>query len=218
MKKLSVNPALQRRSKDTESRLLDAAESLIGRAEWDDISIAEIAFAAGSSVGGVYARFPSKDALLLALHHRYETERNAHFEAFLARDWSNAPLSDRVQGIVDCIGDLMHERRAVLRTFLLRYWRRPEEFGGAFNEQLSGLYEKARALLMLPVYEASAPDRQRAAAMAIGMIAAFFRDALVLKPAPGPGADNEDLLVLKQEVSVMVVAYLQANGRDNKGY
>ena len=50
--------------------------------------------------------------------------------------------------------------------------------------------------------------------MAIGMIAAFLRDALVLKPAPGPGAVKEDFSVLKEELSTMVLAYLQAYERD----
>ncbi len=214
MKKLNANQALQRRSKATESRLLDAAESLLEQAEWDDISIAEIALAAGSSVGGVYARFPSKDALLLALHQRYEMDRNTHFEAFLAKNWGNVSLSDRVRGIIDCVGDLMQARRAILRTFLLRYWRRPEEFGGAFDDRLSGLYAEARTLLALPDGAVSQRDQQRASAMAIGMIAAFLRDALVLKPAPGPGAVKEDFSVLKEELSTMVLAYLQAYERD----
>ena len=61
----------QPRSERTQERLLRAAEKLILEKGLADASVPEIARRAGSSVGGFYARFPDKDALLRALEERF---------------------------------------------------------------------------------------------------------------------------------------------------
>ena len=202
-------PARQRRSKDTEHRLLDAAERLMLRSEWDDISISEIALAAGASVGGFYARFPSKDAMLATLHDRYEADRNAKFKQLFGRDWTDVKLDERIRAFVGCTISLMHARRAVLRTFLIRYWRKPEDFDGKFDERLAGLYKQAQELLLECEESIGHRHPRKAVATALSMITAYCRDALVLKPAPGPGAVDQSAEELQEELSAMISAYLR---------
>ncbi len=55
---------LQERSRRTAERIVAAAIDLLSSRRFESIAVAEIAGRAGVSVGGFYARFPSKAALL----------------------------------------------------------------------------------------------------------------------------------------------------------
>ena len=55
---------LQERSRRTAERITAAALALLERKSFAEMTVAEIARKAGVSVGGFYARFPSKQALL----------------------------------------------------------------------------------------------------------------------------------------------------------
>ena len=66
-----VTPPQQVRTHATLGKLLDAAESLLDEKSWSEISVAEIAAKADSSVGAFYRRFSDKDALLHSIHERF---------------------------------------------------------------------------------------------------------------------------------------------------
>ncbi len=198
----------QLRSKASQQRLLDAATSLMKAMVWEDILITDIAKEANLSVGCFYARFTSKDALLLMLHQRYEEQRIAYFEEFFESDIWLKPLAERVSTVVTKVVNLMQEHRGVLRTFLLRFWSKPEEFGGLFGERLDHIYDQAAKLLLRGQSEINHPNPEKAARMAIAVIGASCRDALVLKPAPNPGAVEQTLNSFKRELSEMVLGYL----------
>ncbi len=202
--------AHQSRSRESQQRLLEAGAQLLDRFSWDDISIAAVAKEANTSVGGFYARFKSKDSLLLVLHERYEKRRNDHFERFFESDIRAQPLSERITALVEAVAEWMHENRGILRTFLLRFWSRPDEFDGAFREQLGNLYGQAVALLVGDREEIGRPDPNQAAHMAVVVLAASCRDALVLKPAPNPGALEQTLSEFKQAMAEITWCYLSA--------
>lgn len=117
----------QARSEETERRLLDAAEALILEKGLADASIPEIVRRAGSSVGGFYARFPDKDALLHALEDRFF----ADLEQRLARladvqRWADAPLSRIVEACVHELVSVARDRRNLIQAFLFRAAQNPE--------------------------------------------------------------------------------------------
>ena len=60
----------QKRSVVTRQKILDGLEALLATAEFEDISIAQLAREAGVAVGSVYSHFKDKDALLPALFDR----------------------------------------------------------------------------------------------------------------------------------------------------
>ncbi|MGH7471524.1 MAG: TetR/AcrR family transcriptional regulator [Longimicrobiales bacterium] len=60
----TVKPPQQARSRRTELAIANALSALLREKPFADISVAEIASGANVSVGGFYARFASKDALL----------------------------------------------------------------------------------------------------------------------------------------------------------
>jgi AcrR family transcriptional regulator len=62
----------QQRSAQTQERLLDALEALLEERVFEQISIQDIAAAAGVAVGTVYRRFRNKEALLPALYRRLD--------------------------------------------------------------------------------------------------------------------------------------------------
>lgn len=62
-----ITPAQQQRSRDTHDAIVAAFRDLLSTKSFDAVSVAEIADHAGVSVGGVYARFASKHALLIPM-------------------------------------------------------------------------------------------------------------------------------------------------------
>lgn len=80
----SVARPKQARSRETLSRILDAAEALIVEKGLADASVPEIVRRARSSVGGFYARFKDKDELLRALEERFFLEMSERAEALAA--------------------------------------------------------------------------------------------------------------------------------------
>ena len=84
----------QARSRATRARILAAAESLVGEHPYPGVSLADIARRAGVSVGAVYARFPSKEAILLMLGVAVFDEVCRRFEEALS-SLPEAPLSFR---------------------------------------------------------------------------------------------------------------------------
>ncbi|HET7464728.1 MAG TPA: helix-turn-helix domain-containing protein [Longimicrobium sp.] len=65
-----IHPPRQARSRETLTRLLDAAEAVLRDGGLEAATVPAIAERAGLSVGAVYRRFADKDALLRAVHER----------------------------------------------------------------------------------------------------------------------------------------------------
>jgi AcrR family transcriptional regulator len=180
--------AQQARSRATEERILAATETLLADLPFDELAVAGIASMAGVSVGGFYARFEGKNALLEALHSRYEDRRTARLEDAFALDrWIDRVTRERFRGVIAEIVDLMAEERHVLRTFLLRYWSTPEDASGAFADRLAGLYDAAAHILLLDRDLMRADDPEEATRAAIAVVMGACRDSLVMKPDSVPG-------------------------------
>jgi AcrR family transcriptional regulator len=72
-----VLPVKQRRGIETRDKLMSAGKRLIARRDFDSMSVAEIAEAAGCSVGAFYQRFRDKDAFFGALIAQYVSDGRA---------------------------------------------------------------------------------------------------------------------------------------------
>jgi AcrR family transcriptional regulator len=75
----------QARSRETLSRLLDAAEAVLARHGLEAATVPAIAEKARASVGAVYRRFPDKDALLRAVCERFLDRVDALNESALRK-------------------------------------------------------------------------------------------------------------------------------------
>ncbi len=92
--------AIQSRSKATERALSRAARELLNEKSFTDIRVDEVARNAGVSVGGYYARFKGKSALL----HLADID---FLDAFFSRlncphvgSWRHSGLEKQVVGLV----------------------------------------------------------------------------------------------------------------------
>ena len=114
----------QARTHETLGRLLDSAEKLLEEKGFDDLSVAEIARHAGSSVGAFYRRLKDKDAVLHALHERYCDEAYATANAALDPErWQNAGIAEITEVVVSFLVEIFSERigleRAIYRRALV---------------------------------------------------------------------------------------------------
>ena len=109
-----VNPARQRRSRDTHENIVGAFRALLATDAFDDISVAQIAKRAGSSVGGVYARFASKDALLLPVIDDILAESALALDESLDAVPEDASLAAVISAYVEPMIGMFRRHRTVM--------------------------------------------------------------------------------------------------------
>ncbi len=131
----SVSRPKQARSEESLRRLLDAAESLLTERPLGEVSIADIARRACSSVGGFYARFRDKDELLLALHERFVRDLEQRFTVVETRAAEHVSLRDLLRPSLQLLVDIYRAHRPLLVAFASRTAdnRRLHQAGLAFR-------------------------------------------------------------------------------------
>jgi AcrR family transcriptional regulator len=110
--------AKQRRSQITYKALIDTGFRLLEDRDFDSISIAEIAKAAGYSVGAFYARFENKEEYFRAMVQRHIDERRVGLEQFFKRTKPEELIAKYVQATVTRIWKNRFFWRASLRRSL----------------------------------------------------------------------------------------------------
>jgi AcrR family transcriptional regulator len=199
----------QERSARSFERILDAAERLMARKHFEDISIAEIAAAAGTSVGNFYGRFDSKEMLLDALHERYETERSEAWRRFFGDGaLKRMKLKARIRALIGNIIKMFRARTGVFRTFVLRQWRAGAHMNLRSRRRLDRLHEDATELLLGCRGEIAGRDPKRSVSLALVTTLALCRESIVLRDRAMPGsldlADDD----LADELTQMMYSYL----------
>ena len=74
----SVTPAKQRRSRETHNRILSAASSLVASKTFDEVTMNELCLTASVSSSSFYARFHSKEEVILALFELHSQQARAN--------------------------------------------------------------------------------------------------------------------------------------------
>src|SRR5690348_3316505 len=113
----TIRPGKQRRSERTLEAILDAAERLIGKKGYAATSVNEIARQAGVTIGALYGRFGSKEALLQGLSDRLSQQTTEVFDnliAGLAKDKPEFRLA--LERSMEAMRWLYRERAALLRA------------------------------------------------------------------------------------------------------
>jgi len=110
---VSAEPATRRQSKSPDTRrqeILDAALSLFAERGFDATTVQGIAAAAGVAAGTVYLYFPSKEHVLLALHHQYHAAMQTRLEEATAAALSGSINPRGIYGIgIDAMVDAVVE-------------------------------------------------------------------------------------------------------------
>ncbi len=174
----------QDRSRRTLERLLDAAESLLQERGFDNVTVAEIARQAGSSVGAFYARFRDKNGLLHHLHERFCDEAMATADAALApAEWADASAEEILSAMITFMVETFQSRNGLFRAFLLHGCTDPrfQERGQRLGEHFLG---RLTALLLARADELGHPDPEFAIGFGMEMMHGVLRDRYVLGLTP----------------------------------
>jgi AcrR family transcriptional regulator len=184
MNRASTRPTAQQRIKQKRGRktydaLVATGFMLLEKRELDSITVAELAQAAGYSVGAFYARFQSKDEFFDALigHHLQErTRRRERLFATLAEDvWIKEMIADTVY--------TYWKRRRFWRAALIRsaqdpdFWQPIREHGHAFA---SSFIERISKEAGRPLTKAEETNVRFAIQLALGTI----NNTILNRPGP----------------------------------
>jgi AcrR family transcriptional regulator len=97
-----VKAPCQQRSRDSQERILRAAEALIKSKGFEALTTAEVVRRSRTSIGTLYARFGDKTALLHAVQDRVQTREEAVMRARLANvDWEALSLEETVRRLLE---------------------------------------------------------------------------------------------------------------------
>jgi len=179
---VSVRPPLQRRSKASLERVLDAGTTLLEEKGYEGLTVAEVSRRAGVSVGAIYARVGSKDNLIRAIHERVMariTEQHGVF-ADVGR-WEHLPTRELIEETVREVAKIIRANGALLGVFMHR---------GAVDEVIArrgsasaaDLATKVESLLLTRRSEIRHPDPELAVDVCFRMSFATVSRRLMYGP------------------------------------
>lgn len=201
----------QPRSRKTEERILRAFGELLSDARFEDVSVQQVAGRAGVSVGGFYARFASKDELLMhALYAGYVRDALADAEqVFDPARWTDAGIAPLAEAYFALMLRAARGHRTVLREIVHRTRGNPGTVAGstAWAAFRQGVHEPFRRLLAERMDEVDHPDPAFALRFAFSACSSALRESVLfghMEPSMGPV--DED--VMARELARMFCRYL----------
>ena len=200
----------QERSRRTAERIVAAALDLLGQRSFEELRVTEIADRADVSVGGFYARFPSKGALLEYLNRTVIGGIVALVEQRLSPE-ATAGLGARdvIERFIALAVSTFRENRTVMRAVSLRSrTSRDPEFRERMRQANSSIHDLFRARLLDHADEFEHPDPSVAIDIALTAVSGAMREYVLfgdLRPQFDPVADQR----LIDELTELFSTYLQ---------
>jgi AcrR family transcriptional regulator len=125
----AIRPPQQERSRTSFERVLRAARELLEEEGYSSFTLARVSERAGVSIGAIYARAPSKDALFYAVHARVMGELAAEHDRLMGGDANDALSTwELVVNMVRRFAQPFRSHAAFLRVVMHR---------GAVDEELA---------------------------------------------------------------------------------
>lgn len=204
-------PALQARSRKTARAILDSALALLATKEYSEVSVSDIAGRAGVSVGGFYARFASKAALLHALDDQiHHLVADAVESAFAGTEERELEPVEILHCYLRAVAEVLRQHRVSIDQ--IRRHAHPDD-ATLFVERARGYYESVgggvrdRLLAHLEREGRRSARAGLAVNLAIYIVSATLRDAVVAQGLKAvPVAIDTDSLV--RELASAAVAYI----------
>lgn len=199
-------PAVQDRSRAMRARILKAAEAAFAEEGYDGARIADIARAAGCSVGAVYFRFKDKDALFFAIAESFAEDARAR-AAGLFNDEAAPEPAAMIREFVRRTAANYRAHKGLFRAIVERGFDHPL----AMKTMMSFRDEMAEALersLRARIRGRRANDLPLAVRVATQMIYGFFLTGVLNAQAPTRIADARAV----EEAAGAMIAYLNAKG------
>jgi AcrR family transcriptional regulator len=204
----ALRPPLQNRSRETLERVLDAGEKLLIEKGWDGFTVQEVSRRSKVSIGSIYARAPSKEALLLAIYDRAVDRIAVENQAGLAPDehWDGMEPRQLIMEATRELAVQMLRHQTMLRVFMNRSPVDPviNERGDAAVRKAASRYEE---LLLRHQDHFTHPDPALAIEIAFRMVFAPMSRRISFGPNWGAYQAVEDDQLIT-ELGRGVAAYL----------
>ena len=196
----------QKRSQDTQRKLLAALHLCLQDKFFEHISIKELADHAGVSVGTFYRRFKDKESLLPLLYQDFGNELNQWVDRLELLNFSC--LKEAVELIAIEIYEFSSARKSVFRTLHLNSRLHSTLLESDKLVDRKTIYRRLASLLLKFDSEIKAEDQSRAADIAIFMMITSLLEK-VLYPSLTPAIASElNAEELSLELSKIVLPYL----------
>lgn len=172
-----MHPPQQSRSRDTESRITTAARELLRTRSLGEVKMTDIAARAGVSIGGLYARFPSKDALAVHLaNHRFVEEMRKEAEAMV----EGQSIEELVRHYLTAAAALYRRNRSVLKAVYVATRTGTDE---ALKKEIRGfnvtLHTRLREAILARRKEIGHPRPEVAVGLGILSMMATLREVVL---------------------------------------
>ena len=196
-----ARPAHQARSRETRDRLLAAAERVFEAKGYEGSRIADIAKAAGCSVGAVYVRFKDKEALFNGIVAEFAAESAANLASAADDPHSKAPAS-LIRAFIRDTAAQFAAHRGMFRAILERGFGDPDALAPimAIRGKLEDVLEEA--LLKAP---RKPKDARLSVRVATQMIFGFLVSATINPFAPAREAGPRAVA----ELETAILRYLE---------
>ncbi len=211
-----ARPAQQARAHRTSDAIMEAGRALLRERDFADVTVADIARAAGVSVGGFYARFEGKEALLHVLSGEIMSDCATTLDRALSPGrMAGASVEVVIRAYVRVmIRKFSEHRNAIVQV--IRHARAGDPLHGLavrdFNDRVHG---RLIALLQERRAEIAHPDPDLAMNVGLFLVSAGAREAILADALRAyPVTVNDDRLI--EELTRAYVAYLgSATSRGN---
>jgi AcrR family transcriptional regulator len=198
----------QARSKETATRLLEAAEQVLEKRGIKGASVPEIALRAGVSPASIYRRFIDKDGLLREVFERFfERAIKANDVALHPARWKVTSLQKSVCALVAGMVAAYSQRPGLLRAVVSYSEQHPD---AAFRRRALELRKRSMAgiekIVLLHVKEIRHPHPKKAVRIALQLV------SLALKERVSPTNKMSGIALsadeLRIELSRLFLGYL----------
>jgi AcrR family transcriptional regulator len=197
----------QTRSRETLTRLTDAAEKLFAEKGYDGASVSDIVTMARCSVGSFYARFKDKESLFLHIHDRQcdMLIQRIDFLCDLFRS-ENASLEVMVRQSVRALFLFAGQRRSLTRVFIQRSGM-DTVFHARYARTWGEVRKRLRPSLLSRKHEISHPGPERAVDFTIQLMhSGWANDVLHHQMKDVTGQESGEALI--EDLTDACLSYL----------
>lgn len=184
MRKETVLPAHQARSRESLARLLKATMDVLDDDGLDGATIPRIAARAGVSPGTVYRRFPDKDALMREVCIRvYQDSYRQTRERLAPEKWRGKSLEEIARTFIDLNLKGHRSHRGLIRALTFFILQHPDAtFVRKCEELQTKAFQLTVDLLLTRRREIRHPDPEAAIKFAMLIIPIVAEGILILPP------------------------------------
>jgi AcrR family transcriptional regulator len=203
----------QERSRATRDRILGALALLLEHKRFDAITTAELTRAARCSMSSLYARFPTKDALLTAFHDRFFQNSVQQVDAALAAiEAAKLPLEERVRHLLSFFVRSYREHRGLLRSLVLHDRKATSAFATRTRGYKHMVMERALAVVLKGERRATRPKVVRAFGFTLWLVVLAIENVVLFDGLVGSAQVSDEKLT-EQLTDVFIARIKRAEER-----